>query len=119
MQITLVTFLAWVLKKCRTNGFHIVIDETGREKDNILVVDEPEAFTNVAIGEASSQGIEVDISGELSEGLDLWASYTYVDVQAGNSFFDANFGFTVEAGSVLLNIPEHQLNVQLVKSSEV
>lgn len=46
-------------------------------------------------------------------------SYTYVDAQTENEFFDANFGFTVEAGSPLLNIPEQQLNVQLVKSDQL
>lgn len=89
------------------------------EQDNILVVDDPEAFTSAAIGEAKSQGIEFDLNGELIDGLNLWASYTYVDAQTENSFFDANFGFTVEAGSSLLNIPEHQLNLQLVKTTEL
>ncbi len=87
------------------------------EQENILVVDDPQAFTSAAIGEASSQGVEFDLYGELSDGLDLWASYTYVDAQTENPFFDANFGFTVEAGSPLLNIPEHQFNLQLVNST--
>jgi len=89
------------------------------QQDNILVVDDPEAFTSAAIGEAQSQGIEVDLNGQITDDWYLWASYTYVDAQTENAFFDANFGFTVEAGSPLLNIPEHQLNVQLVKSSEI
>lgn len=89
------------------------------EQDNILVVDDPEAFTSAAIGEAESQGFEIDINGEIANGLSLWASYTYVDAKTKNAFFDANFGFTVEAGSSLLNIPEQQLSVQLVKSGEV
>lgn len=89
------------------------------EQDNILVVDDPEAFTSAAIGEASSQGFEVDLTGEIADDLNLWLSYTYVDAQTENAFFDANFGFTVEAGSSLLNIPEQQLNVQLVQSSEL
>ncbi|MBF7074254.1 TonB-dependent siderophore receptor [Glaciecola sp. MH2013] len=89
------------------------------EQENILVVDDPVAFTSAAIGEASSQGIEIDLSGEVAADLFLWASYTYVDAQTENEFFDANFGFTVEAGSPLLNIPEHQLSIQLIKSSEI
>jgi iron complex outermembrane receptor protein len=89
------------------------------EQDNILVVDDPEAFTSAAIGEASSQGFEVDLTGEITDDLNLWLSYTYVDAQTENAYFDANFGFTVEAGSSLLNIPEQQLNVQLVQSSEL
>ncbi len=85
------------------------------EQENILVVDDPAAFTSAAIGEATSKGIEIDIKGEIADGLELWASYTYVDAQTENEFFDANFGFTVEAGSSLLNIPEQQLSLQLVK----
>jgi len=89
------------------------------EQDNILVVDDPEAFTSAAIGEAKSQGFEIDLNGEIVDGLKLWASYTYVDAQTENEFFDANFGFTVDAGSSLLNIPEQQLSLQLVKLVEV
>ncbi|WP_395344498.1 TonB-dependent siderophore receptor [Ningiella sp. W23] len=89
------------------------------EQENLLVVDDPTAFTSAAIGEAESQGIEIDLNGEIGDGLMLWASYSYVDAQTENAFFDANFGFTVEAGSPLLNIPEHQLSLQLVKESEL
>lgn len=89
------------------------------QQDNILVVDDPEAFTSAAIGEAKSQGLEIDINGEVSDGLYLWASYTYVDAQTENDFFDANFGYTVNAGSSLLNIAKHQLNLQLVKSTKL
>jgi len=89
------------------------------EQDNLLVVDDPTAFTSAAIGEAESQGFEIDINGEIAQGLNLLTSYTYVDAKTKNAFFDANFGFTVEAGSSLLNIPEHQLSLQLVKSTEL
>ena len=87
------------------------------EQDNILVVDDVDAFTSAAIGEAESKGFEIDLSGEIAEGLNLLASYTYVDAETKNEFFDANFGFTVEAGSSLLNIPEQQLSLQLVKTT--
>ena len=89
------------------------------EQDNMLVVDDPTAFTFAAIGEAQSKGIEIDINGELTDDVSLWLSYAYVDATIENSFFDANFGYTVEAGSSLLNIPEHQFSLQLVKSSEL
>lgn len=89
------------------------------EQDNILVVDDPEAFTSAAIGEAESRGFEIDLNGEIADGLNLWASYAYVDAETKNAFFDANFGFTVEAGSPLLNIPEQQLSLQLVKQTAV
>jgi iron complex outermembrane receptor protein len=89
------------------------------EQGNLLVVDDPTAFTSAAIGEASSQGFEIDFNGEIAKNLMLWGSYTYVDAQTENAFFDANFGFTVEAGSPLLNIPEQQLSLQLVKATEL
>ena len=89
------------------------------EQDNMLVVDDPTAFTSAAIGEAQSKGVEIDINGELTEDLTLWLSYAYVDATIQNSFFDANFGFNVDAGSSLLNIPENQVSLQLVKSTEL
>ncbi|MBQ4800465.1 TonB-dependent siderophore receptor [Pseudoalteromonas sp. MMG006] len=88
------------------------------EQDNMLVVDDPTAFTYAAIGEAQSKGVEIDITGELTDTLEIWASYAYVDATIENSFFDANFGFTVEAGASLLNVPEQQLSLQLVKSAD-
>ena len=87
------------------------------EQDNMLVVDDATAFTYAAIGEAQSKGIEIDLTGELTETLEIWASYAYVDATIENSFFDANFGYTVEAGASLLNVPEQQLSLQLVQST--
>ena len=87
------------------------------QQDNMLVVDDATAFTYAAIGEAQSKGIEIDLTGELTDTLEVWASYAYVDATIENSFFDANFGYTVEAGSSLLNVPEQQLSLQLVQSA--
>ncbi|MBV1927989.1 MAG: TonB-dependent siderophore receptor [Gammaproteobacteria bacterium] len=89
------------------------------EQDNILVVDDPGAFTLAAIGEAESQGLEIDLNGEIADGLSLWASYTYIDTETKNDFYDANFGRTVSAGSPLLNVPEQQLSLQLVKQTQL
>jgi iron complex outermembrane receptor protein len=86
------------------------------QQKNILVVDDPSAFTLAAIGRAKSQGLEVDLQGEIADGLTLWASYAYVDAKTSNTFNDANFGVPVLAGTRLLNVPEHSLSLQLVKS---
>ena len=87
------------------------------EQDNMLVVDDATAFTYAAIGEAQSRGIEIDLTGELTDTLEIWASYAYVDATIENSFSDANFGYTVEAGASLLNVPEQQLSLQVVQST--
>jgi iron complex outermembrane receptor protein len=86
------------------------------EQSNILVVDDPSAFTLAAIGRAGSRGVEIDVQGELAQGLALWGSYAYVDAKTANTFNDANFGVPVPAGSRLLNVPQHTLSVQLVRS---
>ena len=86
---------------------------------NILVVDDPSAFTLAAIGKARSRGIEIDLQGELADGLSLWASYAHVDAKTSNTFNDANFGVAVPAGTRLLNVPKHSLSLQLVKSMQL
>lgn len=83
---------------------------------NILVVDDPSAFTLAAIGQARSQGVELDLQGEITAGLSLWASYAHVDAKTSNSFNDANFGVPVPAGTQLLNVPRNTLSLQLVNS---
>ncbi|WP_372761150.1 TonB-dependent siderophore receptor [Pseudoalteromonas sp.] len=88
-------------------------------QQNMLVVDDPTAFTSAAIGEAQSQGVEFDLAGELSNSLSLWASYAYVDAVTKNAFYDSNFGLNIAPGSPLLNIPKQQLSLQLVKSGEL
>jgi iron complex outermembrane receptor protein len=86
------------------------------EQKNMLVVDDPSAFTLAAIGKARSQGLEIDLQGEITEGLSLWASYAYVDAKTSNTFNDANFGVPVPAGTRLLNVPRHTLSLQLVNA---
>lgn len=83
---------------------------------NMLVVDDPSAFTLAAIGRASSRGLEIDLNGELAPGLALWASYAHVDAKTDNAFNDANFGVPVPAGTRLLNVPRHTLSLQLAQS---
>jgi iron complex outermembrane receptor protein len=86
---------------------------------NLLVVDDPSAFTLAAAGKARSQGLEIDLQGDVAEGLGLWASYAYVDAKTSNTFNDANFGVPVPAGTRLLNVPKHTLSLQMVKSMAV
>lgn len=86
------------------------------EQKNILVANDPSAATLAAIGKAKSQGLEVDLKGDIGQGFSLWASYAFVDAKTTNTFNDANFGVPVPAGTQLLNVPQHSLSLQLVKS---
>ncbi|MFN9279178.1 MAG: TonB-dependent siderophore receptor [Betaproteobacteria bacterium] len=86
---------------------------------NMLVAADASAVTQLAIGQARSQGLEIDLHGDLMDDLSLWASYAYVDAKTSNTFNDVNFGVAVPAGTQLLNVPKHSLSLQLVKSMAV
>lgn len=88
-------------------------------QSNILVADPVNAFFNIAGGKASSRGFEFDLNGEIAPSLDLWVSYAYVDARIDNDVADPNFGLPIAAGSPLLNIPDHTLNVQLAYTAQV
>ena len=83
------------------------------EQENISTVDQN--FNATAIGEANSHGFEFDLNGEIHDGLELWFSYAYVDAGTENDFNDPDFGVVIPAGQRMLNIPEHQLSLQLVQ----
>ena len=89
------------------------------KQKNILVAADASAATQLAIGQARSQGLEIDLQGEITKDLSLWASYAYVDAKTSNTFNDPNFGVAVPAGSRLLNVPKHTLSLQLVNSMAV
>lgn len=89
------------------------------QQSNILVGDPVNAGFSLAVGEARSRGFEFDFNGELTEGLDLWISYAYVDAEIENAVADPNFGLPIDAGDRLLNIPEHTLSVQLAYTTEI
>ena len=89
------------------------------QQENILVVDDPSAFTYAAAGEAQSRGVELDISGTLPGDIELWTSVAYVDAEITNDFFDPNFGRQIEAGASLLNIPELTATVQFAKDFQL
>ena len=87
------------------------------EQSNISTVDGN--FVQTAIGEAGSQGVELDVIGQLTDSLNLRFSYSFIDAKTENAYNDANFGNELPAGSDLLNVPENQLTVQLVQTTQL
>lgn len=85
-------------------------------QENILAV--TPSFEPTAVGEAKSSGFEFDLSGAVTDSINVMLSYAYVDAATENEFFDANFGVTIPADTALTNIPDHQLNLQVTKSFE-
>jgi iron complex outermembrane receptor protein len=73
-------------------------------KSNTLTADPNNRLFNLAIGEARSQGIEVDIKGQLTERLNLVTTYAYTDTRVTKD----NGGLT---GKELMNVPDHQASI--------
>ena len=86
------------------------------EKDNVLASDINNPGFSVAIGEARSRGVELDLDGRLPGGFDVLLSYAYVDAESRSTVLDPNFSFVIEPGDPLINIPDHMLNVQASKT---
>lgn len=87
------------------------------EHSNIATFDED--FNPTAVGEAGSQGVEFDLTGQLTDTLSMWLSYAYIDAETKNDFTDfISFGF-IPAGSPLLNVPENQLTLQFAKQTQL
>ncbi len=81
-------------------------------QDNILSGDPVNPGFSMTLGEARSQGLEVDLGGRLGE-VDFMLSYAYVDAQTRNAMLDPNFGLQIPAGAALLNVPKQTFSGQL------
>ena len=89
------------------------------DKDNVLASDSNNPGFSVAIGEARSRGIELDVDGRLPGGVDVLLSYAYVDAESRSTVLDPNFSFVIEPGDPLINIPDHTFNAQASRTFPV
>ncbi len=89
------------------------------EKSNIVTADPVNSGFSAALGEAESKGVELDISGKLTDTLSLMFNYAYVDAETTNEVINADWGVTIPAGSPLINIPENSANLMLTQAFEI
>ena len=75
-------------------------------KDNILTRDYSSADPNaqIAIGQQRSQGIELDMTGQITDALSLIGSYAYTDARVTKDASVSDGGFL---GKRLSNVPEN------------
>ncbi|NEQ81646.1 MAG: TonB-dependent siderophore receptor [Moorea sp. SIO2I5] len=73
-------------------------------KQNIATPDPNDPRSSVATGEQESQGIELDIVGEILQGWNLIASYSYIDAEISE---DNRF----EVGNGLPGVAEHSASL--------
>ncbi|MEM9742711.1 MAG: TonB-dependent siderophore receptor [Pseudomonadota bacterium] len=87
------------------------------EQSNIATFDAD--FNPTAVGEAGSRGLEVDLTGYVTDTTSLWLSFAYVDAETKNGYTDfISFAF-IPSGSDLLNIAERQASLQVAQDLRV
>ncbi len=69
-------------------------------KQNVASEDPEDPFSFVATGEQASQGVELDVSGEILPGWNIIASYAYIDAKVTEDNL-------IEIGNRLPNAPKH------------
>ena len=74
------------------------------DKQNVATEDPDDGFSSVTTGEQSSQGIELDIVGEILSGWNIIASYAYIDAEVSEDDF-------IEVGNRLFNAPENSASL--------
>ncbi|QIL90296.1 TonB-dependent siderophore receptor [Microbulbifer sp. SH-1] len=83
------------------------------KKSNVLTADPANPGFSAALGEAQSEGVEVDLSAELARNLNLIFSYAYVNAETSNDVVNLDWGVEIPAGSRLINIPQHAGHLSL------
>lgn len=61
------------------------------ERDNVVEFD-PSTFLPIQTGEIRSRGVEIEAVADFDWGLDVIASYTYLDMEIRESVFDSQLG---------------------------
>lgn len=88
-------------------------------KTNVITADPVNQGQSIAIGEAESKGLELDVSGKLPGRVQVLFSYAYTDAISATNVLDPDFGRVVASGDPLLNIPKHNANLLLLKDLDV
>lgn len=89
------------------------------KKNNILTTDPTNGNFSIAAGSARSRGIEADLNANLPGDLHILATYAYTDANWTTAAKDVNFGFTINPGDPLINIPKHAANLLVTKGFDL
>ena len=88
------------------------------EKSNILASSPNGDGSTEALGEATSEGVELDMSYQLTPNTLLALSYAYVDAQNSKEITLWDW-YVIEEGARLGNVPEHSGNIILRHFTEI
>ncbi|MBU2980000.1 TonB-dependent siderophore receptor [Alteromonas sp. C1M14] len=81
------------------------------EKTNILTADPVNSGFSAALGEAQSEGVELDVNALVGSSTTLTLAYAYTDAATTNTITNADWGVEIPAGSQLVNIPKHSASI--------
>ncbi|NEQ29413.1 MAG: TonB-dependent siderophore receptor [Leptolyngbya sp. SIO4C5] len=73
-------------------------------RQNVETADPVDPFASVSTGEQQSQGVELDVVGEILPGWNVIASYAYIDAEVTEDNL-------VSVGNQLINTPEHSASL--------
>ncbi|WP_460313593.1 TonB-dependent siderophore receptor [Aliiglaciecola aliphaticivorans] len=107
--------LKWELSDLGFQGTAAIFNT---EKNNILASSPGGDGSTEAIGEAQSQGFEVDMSYNLAADTQLSLSYAYVDAQNSKEITLWDY-YVIEEGAPLGNVPEHSGSLMLRQFAQV
>lgn len=85
------------------------------DKTNVLTADPVNAGQSLAIGEARSKGIELEMTAAFTDTLRLNFSYAYTDAETAKAVNDPDFARPIPVGAPLLNIPKQNIGALLFK----
>lgn len=88
-------------------------------KTNIITADPINAGFSLAIGEAESRGLEVDVTAKLPGELDLRLSHAFVEARVSKNGLDPNFASLIKKGDRLINVPEQTLSALISKAYDI
>ena len=89
------------------------------EKSNVLTADPVNSGFSAALGEAESQGLELDISTRFGDDTEVLLAYAYVDAHTSNDIINADWGIELPKGSRLINIAKHSGHLTLQHYREI
>ncbi|WP_162906604.1 TonB-dependent siderophore receptor [Algihabitans albus] len=77
------------------------------DKENVLEADPGDPFSNVNLGRVRSEGVELNLNGEITENFSLGLSYAYTDAR-----IDSNDNPNFPRGTRIRNVPRHAASLQ-------
>ncbi len=77
------------------------------DKENVRETDPGDPFSNINLGRVRSEGVELNLNGEITENFSLGFSYAYTDAR-----IDSDDNPALPRGTRVRNVPRHAASLQ-------